>query len=64
MGIGRDHGRGMITRKNPESEDSSTDGTNEQSIATAALNLVKGCVGSGVLSLPAGVAAIGDVPKA
>ena len=37
---------------------------NEQTIATAALNLIKGCVGAGVLSLPAGVAAIGDVKKA
>ncbi len=36
----------------------------EQSIAAAAFNLIKGCVGAGVLSLPAGVAAIGDVPKA
>lgn len=45
-------------------EDSSKDGSNEQSIPTAALNLIKGCVGSGVLSLPAGVAAIGDVTKA
>ncbi|KAL7461696.1 hypothetical protein ACHAXS_002109 [Conticribra weissflogii] len=64
MGIGRDHVKGMITRTNAESDDSSTEGSSEQSIATAALNLVKGCVGSGVLSLPAGVAAIGDVPKA
>mmetsp|Transcript_3235 Transcript_3235/g.6914 ORF Transcript_3235/g.6914 Transcript_3235/m.6914 type:complete len:546 (+) Transcript_3235:94-1731(+) len=45
-------------------DDSSKDGSNEQSIPTAALNLIKGCVGSGVLSLPAGVAALGDVPKA
>jgi len=37
---------------------------NEQTISAAAFNLIKGCVGSGVLSLPAGVAAIGDVPKA
>ncbi|KAL7529414.1 hypothetical protein ACHAXR_002956 [Thalassiosira sp. AJA248-18] len=36
----------------------------EQTISKAAFNLIKGCVGSGVLSLPAGVAAIGDVPKA
>ena len=36
----------------------------EQTIAAAAFNLIKGCVGAGVLSLPAGVAAIGDVPKA
>lgn len=36
----------------------------EQSISSAAFNLIKGCVGSGVLSLPAGVAAIGDVPAA
>lgn len=38
--------------------------SNEQTIATATLNLIKGCVGAGVLSLPAGVAAIGDVPTA
>ncbi len=44
--------------------DSSGDVSNEQDIATAAFNLIKGCVGSGVLSLPAGVAAIGDVSSA
>lgn len=38
--------------------------SSEQTIAAAAFNLIKGCVGAGVLSLPAGVAAIGDVPKA
>ena len=38
--------------------------SNKQTIATATFNLIKGCVGAGVLSLPAGVAAIGDVPKA
>jgi hypothetical protein len=38
--------------------------SNEQTIATATVNLIKGAVGAGVLSLPAGVAAIGDVPKA
>ena len=38
--------------------------TDEQTISAAAFNLIKGCVGSGVLSLPAGVAAIGDVPNA
>jgi hypothetical protein len=43
------------------SDDSSA---REQTIAAAAFNLIKGCVGAGVLSLPAGVAAIGDVPKA
>lgn len=36
----------------------------EQTISAATFNLIKGCVGSGVLSLPAGVAAIGDVPEA
>ena len=38
--------------------------TPKQTIATATFNLIKGCVGAGVLSLPAGVAAIGDVPNA
>jgi len=38
--------------------------SNEQTISLASFNLIKGCVGSGVLSLPAGVAAIGDVSKA
>jgi amino acid permease len=36
----------------------------QQSIATATFNLIKGCVGAGVLSLPSGVAAIGDMPAA
>ena len=40
------------------------EGSNKQTIATATFNLIKGAVGAGVLSLPAGVAAIGDVPKA
>ncbi|KAL9183130.1 hypothetical protein ACHAXT_004917 [Thalassiosira profunda] len=40
------------------------DNSGEQTISAAAFNLIKGAVGSGVLSLPAGVAAIGDVPKA
>ena len=43
-----------------EGEEKST----EQSIASATFNMIKGAVGSGVLSLPAGVAAIGDVPIA
>jgi hypothetical protein len=38
--------------------------SNEQTIATATFNLIKGCMGAGVLSLPSGVAAIGDIPKA
>ena len=38
--------------------------SSKQTIATATFNLIKGCVGAGVLSLPSGVAAIGDVPKA
>jgi amino acid permease len=33
-------------------------------ISSAAFNLIKGAVGSGVLSLPAGVAAYGDVRRA
>ena len=46
-------------------EDSpSKSGGGEQTIALATFNLIKGAVGAGVLSLPAGVAAIGDVPRA
>jgi amino acid permease len=33
-------------------------------LASASFNLIKGAVGSGVLSLPAGVAAYGDVRRA
>jgi len=77
-GGGRNHGRGLHKRMKASSlsststtstSTSSSDGeknksTGEQTISAAAFNLIKGCVGSGVLSLPAGVAAIGDVPKA
>lgn len=73
-GGGRNH-RGLHKRMKDfslSSTSTSTDGsdetnkssTDEQTISAAAFNLIKGCVGSGVLSLPAGVAAIGDVPKA
>mmetsp|Transcript_8245 Transcript_8245/g.14913 ORF Transcript_8245/g.14913 Transcript_8245/m.14913 type:complete len:141 (+) Transcript_8245:190-612(+) len=46
------------------SDDDSNESSTEQSILSATCNLIKGGVGSGVLSLPAGVAALGDVPKA
>ena len=36
----------------------------ELTLGAAIFNLIKGCVGSGVLSLPAGVAALGDVSGA
>mmetsp|Transcript_23610 Transcript_23610/g.29032 ORF Transcript_23610/g.29032 Transcript_23610/m.29032 type:complete len:503 (+) Transcript_23610:91-1599(+) len=42
------------------SESSSSD-DGKQGLSAATFNLVKACVGSGVLALPAGVAAIGDV---
>lgn len=35
-----------------------------QTLSQATFNLIKACVGSGVLALPAGVAAMGDVPLA
>mmetsp|Transcript_46653 Transcript_46653/g.141351 ORF Transcript_46653/g.141351 Transcript_46653/m.141351 type:complete len:551 (-) Transcript_46653:129-1781(-) len=35
-----------------------------QSLSQATFNLIKACIGSGVLALPAGVAAMGDVPMA
>lgn len=41
--------------------DNDNDGAGKSSIASASFNLIKGAVGSGVLSLPAGVAAYGDV---
>ena len=37
--------------------------SSKQSLSAATFNLVKACVGSGVLALSAGVAAIGDVPS-
>lgn len=39
-------------------------GAGKSSLSTAMFNLVKGIVGVGVLSLPAGVAAFGDAPSA
>ena len=38
--------------------------SSKSTIASASFNLIKGAVGSGVLSLPAGVAAYGDVRRA
>mmetsp|Transcript_37549 Transcript_37549/g.78653 ORF Transcript_37549/g.78653 Transcript_37549/m.78653 type:complete len:562 (+) Transcript_37549:301-1986(+) len=46
------------------SDSDSNESSTEQSILSATCNLIKGGVGSGVLSLPAGVAALGDFPKA
>ena len=70
-GGGRNH-RGLhkrmkafsLSSTSTTSTDETKSSTDEQTISAAAFNLIKGCVGSGVLSLPAGVAAIGDVPKA
>ena len=39
-------------------------GEGKQGLASSTFNLVKACVGSGVLALSAGVSAIGDVPSA
>lgn len=44
--------------------DSTTNDDGGSTLASAAFNLIKGAVGCGVLSLPAGVAAYGDVRKA
>jgi len=49
---------------NTSPSDDEYESTDKQSITSSSFNLIKGCVGSGVLSLPAGVAAIGDVPQA
>jgi sodium-coupled neutral amino acid transporter 11 len=46
------------------SSDDSSSAAAACSIPMASFNLIKGAVGSGVLSLPAGVAAIGDVKSA
>lgn len=43
---------------------SSGDAVDKQSMSAATFNLVKACVGAGVLSMPAGVAVIGDTPAA
>jgi sodium-coupled neutral amino acid transporter 11 len=50
-----------VIESSSSSEDSSASAC---SIPMASFNLIKGAVGSGVLSLPAGVAAIGDVKSA
>jgi amino acid permease len=44
------------------SSSSSSSESFKQTLSAATFNLVKACVGSGVLALSAGVAAIGDVP--
>lgn len=70
-GMKSNDGKEASTRMNASSaaaatssEDGGDSKSNEQTIAAASFNLIKGCVGSGVLSLPSGVAAIGDVPQA
>ena len=39
-------------------------GTKKPSIVAATFNLIKACVGSGVLALPSGLALLSDLPKA
>eukprot|EP00985_Skeletonema_marinoi_P007407 scaffold3253_cov174-Skeletonema_marinoi.AAC.1 len=52
-------------KSSSSSENNEADNDNSScSITMASFNLIKGAVGSGVLSLPAGVAAIGDVKSA
>jgi hypothetical protein len=51
---------------------SASDGADEQneasektsSVSSATFNLIKACVGSGVLALPSGIAVMSDMPKA
>ena len=57
-------GRALATTQLSSSEENDADTDNSCSIPMASFNLIKGAVGSGVLSLPAGVAAIGDVKSA
>jgi hypothetical protein len=55
----------IVTDNNDDDDDDAplaSDG--KSTISSAAFNLIKGAVGSGVLSLPAGVAAYGDVKRA
>ena len=68
---GGERGQGINTRMKAAASGTADSGneesaekSNELTIAMATFNLIKGCVGSGVLSLPAGVAAIGDVRTA
>jgi sodium-coupled neutral amino acid transporter 11 len=60
----------VVSRKKIRASTTATKSDNDDeddvgsTLASASFNLIKGAVGSGVLSLPAGVAAYGDVRKA
>jgi len=62
----KNNGRARVNTKtsSTENHDAVDSDDNSCSIPMASFNLIKGAVGSGVLSLPAGVAAIGDVKSA
>lgn len=68
QGSKRNSGRARVNIKTSSSSENNEAATtadgNSCSIPMASFNLIKGAVGSGVLSLPAGVAAIGDVKSA
>ena len=69
-GNGRKNGRSRLRSTNLNSSSAEKNDVIEESdgnscsIPMASFNLIKGAVGSGVLSLPAGVAAIGDLKSA
>jgi len=52
------------TTSDDDDDDENGAKSSKSTIASASFNLIKGAVGSGVLSLPAGVAAYGDVRRA
>ncbi len=54
----------IVTDNNDDDDDAPLASDGKSTISSAAFNLIKGAVGSGVLSLPAGVAAYGDVKRA
>lgn len=62
--VSRKKTRASITAASSTTTKSDNDDDVGSTLASASFNLIKGAVGSGVLSLPAGVAAYGDVPKA
>ena len=67
QGSNKNSGRARVNIKSSSSSEineAAVDDSNSCSMPMASFNLIKGAVGSGVLSLPAGVAAIGDVKAA
>ena len=54
----------LLHEKNAKGDEASDSVEKKQSMAISSFNLVKANLGSGVLALPAGIAAFGDVPSA